>query len=159
MSLLIDSFIFYILFSRFLIIFTIIFLNNFSGSLLIYSSFIQTFVLLVCSFICVVFLCHFIFFFLLTNCFWVLLFQGFKFEFFSYFGFCPSKGWSSDLCKLHIAWDLCWVIDYLLVFPLMGKTEWVGNPVCWWLDLYFCFVCCLDEASCTGCSWWLGDAG
>ena len=24
---------------------------------------------------------------------------------------------------------------------------------------YFCFVCCLDEASCTGCYWWLGDAG
>ena len=23
--------------------------------------------------------------------------------------------------------------------------------------LYFCFVC-LDEASCTGCYWWLGDA-
>jgi len=27
------------------------------------------------------------------------------------------------------------------------------NPVCWWLGLYFCFVCCLDEASCTGCYW------
>ena len=23
----------------------------------------------------------------------------------------------------------------------------------------FCFVCCLDEASCIGCYWWLGDAG
>ena len=23
---------------------------------------------------------------------------------------------------------------------------------------YFCFVCCLDEASCTGFYWWLGDA-
>ena len=21
------------------------------------------------------------------------------------------------------------------------------------------FVCCLDEASCTGCYWWLDDAG
>ena len=47
----------------------------------------------------------------------------------------------------------------LFVFPLMAKAEWGGNPVCWWLGLYFCFVCCLDEASCTGCYWWLGDAG
>ena len=41
----------------------------------------------------------------------------------------------------------------------MGKVEWGGNPVCWWLGLYFCFVCCLDKVSCTGCYWWLGDAG
>ena len=32
----------------------------------------------------------------------------------------------------------------LFVFPLMGKAEWGGNPVCWWLGLYFCFVYCLD---------------
>ena len=48
--------------------------------------------------------------------------------------------------------------DILLVFPLMGKAEWGGDPVCWWLGLCFCCVCCLDEASCTGCYWWLGDA-
>ena len=41
----------------------------------------------------------------------------------------------------------------------MGKAEWSDNPVCWWLGLYSSFVCCLDEASCTGCYWWLGDAG
>ena len=41
----------------------------------------------------------------------------------------------------------------------MGKVEWGGNPVCWWFDLYFCFVSCLDEVSCTGCYWWWGDAG
>ena len=41
----------------------------------------------------------------------------------------------------------------------MGKAEWGGNPVCWWLCLYLCFVCCLDEVSCTGCLWWLDDAG
>ena len=46
----------------------------------------------------------------------------------------------------------------LFVSPLMGKAEWGGNSVCWWLGLYFCFVCYLDEASCTGCYWWLGDA-
>ena len=32
----------------------------------------------------------------------------------------------------------------------MGKAEWLG--------LYFCFVCCLDEESFTGCYWWFGDA-
>ena len=46
----------------------------------------------------------------------------------------------------------------LFVFPLMGKAEWAANPVCWWLGLHFCFVCCLDEVFCTGCYWWLGDA-
>ena len=40
----------------------------------------------------------------------------------------------------------------------MGKAEWGSNLVCWWLGLYFCFVCCLDKASCTVCYWWLGDA-
>ena len=40
----------------------------------------------------------------------------------------------------------------------MCKAEWGGNHVCWWSGLYFCFICCLDEASCTGCYWWLGDA-
>ena len=47
----------------------------------------------------------------------------------------------------------------LFVFPLMVKAEWDGNPICWWLDLYFCFLCCWDVASCTGCYWWLSDAG
>ena len=28
----------------------------------------------------------------------------------------------------------------LFVFPLMGKSEWGGNPVCWWLGLYFCLL-------------------
>ena len=41
----------------------------------------------------------------------------------------------------------------------MDKAKWCGNPVCLWLTVYFCFVCCSDEASCTGCCWWLGDAG
>ena len=50
-SLLIDSYIFSILFSRFLLIFTIIILNSFSGSLAISSSFIWTSVFLVCSFV------------------------------------------------------------------------------------------------------------
>ena len=64
---LIDFCIFSILFSRFLIIFTIIILNYFSGSLPISSSFICTSVFLVASFICVVSLCLFINYFL-TYC-------------------------------------------------------------------------------------------
>ena len=47
----------------------------------------------------------------------------------------------------------------LFVFPLMGKAGWGGDPVYWWLGLCFCFLCCLDETSCTGCYWWLRDAG
>jgi len=66
--LLIASCIFSILFSRFLIIFTIIILNSFSGSLPISSSFIWTSVFLVCSFICVIFLYLFIFFFFNLLC-------------------------------------------------------------------------------------------
>ena len=59
-SLLIYSCIFFILFSRFLIIFTIIILNYLSGSLPIFSSFIWA---SVCSLTCVVFLCLFIIYF------------------------------------------------------------------------------------------------
>ena len=58
-SLLIDSCIYSILFSRFWVIFIII-LNSFSGSLPISYSFIWTSSFLVCSFICVVFFCLFI---------------------------------------------------------------------------------------------------
>ena len=73
--------------------------------------------------------------------------------------FLHSSVWSSGLCKLCIGWDLCWVFVCSFVFLLMGKAEWNGNTVSWWLRLFFCFVCCLDEVSCTGCYWWLGDAG
>jgi len=61
--LLIDYCIFSILFSRFLIIFTIIILNSFPGNFPISFSFIWTSVFLVYSFICAVFLCILIFFF------------------------------------------------------------------------------------------------
>ena len=89
LGLFIDSCIFSSLFSRFLIIFTIIILNFFSGSLPMSSSFIWTSVFLVYSLICVVFLCLFIIF--LTYCVWGPLFPGFKVEFFLSFGFCPPK--------------------------------------------------------------------
>ena len=52
----------------------------------------------------------------------------------------------------------CLFVSFFL-FPLMDKAKWYGNPVCWWLGLYFCSVCCSDEASCTGYYSWLGDAG
>ena len=67
----------------------------------------------------------------------------------------------SASCRVRICWFFSFFLFlffFLFAFPLMGKTEWGGNPVCWWLGLFFCFVCCLDEASCTGCYWWLGDA-
>jgi len=60
MSLLIDTYIFFILLSRLFITFTIIILTSFSGSFPNSSLFIRTSVFLACSFICVVFLCLFI---------------------------------------------------------------------------------------------------
>ena len=39
----------------------------------------------------------------------------------------------------------------------MCKAECAGNPVCWWLGLHFCFVNCLNKASCIRCYWCLGD--
>ena len=134
MSLLTDSCIFSILFSRLLIIFSIIIMNYVAGSLPISSLFIWTSVFLVCSFI--ISLSSFF----LTYCVWDLLFPGFKFEFFLHLGSALLK--SSGLCKLCTGWDLCWV---LLFFPLMGRAEWGGNPICWWLGLHFCPVCCLDR--------------
>ena len=46
----------------------------------------------------------------------------------------------------------------LSVFPLMDRlSEVVILSADDWVCI--CFVCCLDEVSCTGCYWWLGDAG
>ena len=62
------------------------------------------------------------------------------------------------ICVSFVQGEICAELC-LFVFPLMGKAEWGDSPVCWQLGLYFCFVCCLDEASCTGCYCCLGDAG
>ena len=75
--------------------------------------------------------------------------------------------WVTSLSLSLVQWfvwasygvSLCWFFVCLFVFPLMDKDEWGSNLVCWWPGLYFSFVCCLDEVSCTGCYWWLGDAG
>ena len=83
---------------------------------------------------------------------------GFNAEFFLPFGFCLPK-FGPVLCVSFVQGEICAEFFVcLFVFPLMGKVEWGGDPVYWSLGLYFCFVCCLDEASCTGCYWWLGDA-
>ena len=92
-------------------------------------------------------------YYLLMYCVWGLLFPSFKAEFFLPFVFCSPK-FGPVACVSFVWGEIC--AEFLFVFPLMGKAEWGGNPVCWWLGLYFCFVCCLDEASCTGCYWWLG---
>jgi len=119
-------------------------------------SFIWTSVFVVCSFIYVVFLSfHYFFklvleisfarasrlnsFFLLVSAFLSLV-QRF-------------------VQALYRVWFELSFCCCLFVFPLMGKAEWSGNPVCWWFGLHFYCVCCLDEVSCTGCYWWLGDAG
>ena len=123
---------------------------------------IGTFVLLICSFIGVVFLCIFIiiFFNLLSL---KSLFPKIQNWIFFFLLVSALLSLVSGLCKLQIGWDLCWdffgVVVCLFVFPLKGKAEGGGNPVSWWFCLYFCFVCCLDKALCTGCYLWLPDAG
>ena len=156
MSLLIDSCIFSILLSRFLIIFTLIFLNSFSGSLPISSSFIWTSVFLVCSSISVVFLCLFAIFLNLLclrspfprlQC-WIL----------SSFRFLPSKV-GPVVCISVLEGESCAEFLSVCLFFLWwaGLSEMVVLSD--GLGLCFCFVCCLDELSCTGCYWWLGDVG
>ena len=143
------------LFSRFLIILTIIILNFFSGSLPI-SSFTWTSISSLFLHLCSTSL-PFHYYFFLTYCAWGRLSPVFKVEFFLPFGFCLPKA-GPVVCVSFIWGEIC-TEYFLFVFPLMGKAEWGGNPVCWWLGLFFCFVCCLDEVSCTGCYWWLCDAG
>ena len=127
-SLLIDSYIFSILFSRFLIIFTTIILNYFSGSLPISSSFIWTSVFLVCSLICVVFLCLFVIFFNLLclrspfpRLQGKLILSLKKVEFFLSFDFYPPK-FSPVVCLSFVYSEIC--AEFLFVcFSLMGKAE------------------------------------
>ena len=91
--------------------------------------------------------------FFLTYCIWGLLLPGFKVEFFFLL---VSALLRSVQWFVWESYRVLFVLSFcLFVFPLMGKAEWGSNPVCWWLGLYFCFACCLDEVS---CYWWLGDA-
>ena len=118
---------------------------------------------LVCSFICAVFLHLFIWYRVIV--FEVSFSQASKkVEFFpwrrlnsfflSFFALLRLVRW-----YVWASYRVTFVLSFcLLVFPRTGKAEWDGTPVCWWFGLYLCFVCCLDEASCPGCYWWLGDA-
>ena len=102
--------------------------NIVPGSLPISSSFIWTSVFLVCSFICVVFLCLFITF--LTYYDWGLLFPGFKVEFFFFFpfGFCPP------------GWDFCWVYVFLLFHWWAGLSEVEILSADDWVCIFVLFV-------------------
>ena len=148
-SLLIDSCIFSILFffkvflssllSLFWILFQVVFLFplHLFGLLCFYfvPSFVQYFSAVL------------FFLLLLSYCVWGLLFLDFKeswilslrkSELFLPLGFClPKVG--PVVCMSLVFHEIC--AEFLLfVFPLMVKAEWGGNPVCWWLGLYFCFV-------------------
>ena len=94
--------------------------SEFSFREFAYSSFIWTFVFLVCSFICVVFLCLFINF--LTYCVWVLLFPGFRVEFFLPFSFCPLKV-GPVVCVNFIEGEIC--AEFLFVCFSSDGQGWV----------------------------------
>ena len=145
-SLFIDSYIFTILLSRYLIIFTIIILNSFSGSLPICSSFIWTSVFLVCCFVCAVFLCLFIIF--LNLLFEVSFSQtSRKVEFFpwrrlnSFFLLVSALlGWSSGLYRLCIGWDLCSVFVCLFFLWWSRLSEMVIPSADDWICIFVFFV-------------------
>ena len=98
---------------------------------------------LVFSFICVVFLCLFI---ILSYYVWVLLSHASrKVEFFLWWMLTSFFLLVSALLRLvqWFVWALYrvrFMLSFcLFVFPLMGKAEWDGNPVCWWLGSEFLF--------------------
>ena len=137
-SLLISSCIFSILFSMFLIIFTIIILSFFQNAyfLFIYLDFcVSSLFLHLCN-ISLPF--HFLF---LSYCVWGLLFTGFKTEFFLPFGFCPPtvgpasyrvRSVLSFFCLFFLWWAR---LNELLI---LSADDWVCVFV----------VCCLYEAAC-----------
>ena len=119
-SLLIDSCIFSILFSKFLIIFTLIILNSFSGNFLFtYLYFcVPSLFLHLCS-ISLPFH-YFLNLLCLRSAF--LRHQGWIL---SSFWFLPSSGWSIGLCEVCIGWDLCWVFVCLFVWFSSDGQGWV----------------------------------
>ena len=109
----------------------------FSSILPIYFSFIWTFVFLVCSFICAVFLCLFIKNKQQKNLLclksplprlqgWIL----------SSFCFLPSYSCSSGLYNLPIGWDLSWVLFLFFLWwarlselVILSADDWISNFV------------------------------
>ena len=135
---LIDSCIFSILFSWVLIIFTIIILNSFSGSLPLSSSFIWTAVFSsLFLHLCIISLpFQYIVF---TYCVWGLLFPGFKVEFFLPFGFFPSK--VSPVVCVSFTWgEIC--AEFLFVCFSSEGQGWVRWSSCL-LMIGFVFLFCL----------------
>ena len=117
----------------------------------------------VCSLICAIFLCLFIFFFL-SYCVWGLLFLSFteswilslkKVVFFLAFCFCPPKV-GPVVCEFCIEWDICWVFVCVLYLWWARLSEVVLRLL---MIVFFFFFFHLVGASCMGCYWWLGDTG
>ena len=127
----------------------------------IFSSFIWTSAFLVCYFIWVVFLCLFIIFFFnllgLRSPFPRL--QGWILS----FGFSPPM-YGPVVCVSFIYGEIyaeIFVFDFVFVCLFFIWWARLSEVVMLSSDDWVCiFVfCCLDEASCTGSYWWLGDAG
>ena len=125
------------------IIFIIIILNYFSCSLPI-SSFIWTSVFKFVTSFYRVSLCFHYYYFFLTYCVWGLLSRASRLN--SFFLLVFDLLWlvlwfvSAWYRVIFVLSFLCFFVLFCFVFPLMGKAEWSGNPVCWWFTLYFCFV-------------------
>ena len=97
-------------------------------------------------------------YFFLTYCVWGLLLPGFKVEFFLPFDFCPPWLGPVVCVSFVIGWDLCKFLFVCLFSPWWARlNEVVILSADDWVCIFI--VCCLDEVSCTGCYWWLGDAG
>ena len=56
-----------------------------------------------------------------------------------------GQNWSdlAEAYRVRFVLSFCLFVCGLFVFPLMNKAQWGSNPVCWWLGLNFCFICCL----------------
>ena len=118
-------------------IFPIAILNSFSGSLPIFSSFIWASVPLVCSFICVVFLCLFIIF--LTYCVWGLLSQVWRLNYFFLLVSALLRLVQRFVQALY-RWELCWVFVCLFFLWRARLSEVVILSADDWVCIFFCLL-------------------
>ena len=137
---------------------------SYTDQVTVHASFIWTSVFLVCSFICVVFLFLFIIFFFNLLCLkspfprlqgklnsfleegWILS-----------FGFCPTK--VGPVVCVSFLNRVIFVLNFCLFFSWWARVSEVVILSADDLVCIFVLFVCLDEASCTGCYWWLSDAG
>ena len=144
---LIASWIFSILFSRLWNIFIVIILNCFPGSFPISSLFTWSCVFLVCYFICAILLCLFSFF--LNIVFGISFSQSLRLKSI-FFWFLLLVGRVDPVVCVDFYWVwfvlvLWWeevLYLFIYVLPAGVRNIWGGNPVCRWLGLCFCFICC-----------------